>query len=186
MRKAVLIILTMSTCVIAVSILLGSSSPNRTHSKFGEVSQQVDLSSLEPFDIRFMPQTGVQPAVSLNQALTAALPNSHGVLDPATDQVAPGVQIAAEYGTFTDNESAVEAAGSDQQTLTYVNIPAWVITFTGTTVGAPVYGPAPRRPLTVAEAVKVDRHAPVEHDLVPVTEAVVINAQSGKAIEVFD
>lgn len=141
------------------------------------VGTTVDLSSFAPFDFSFTPQPPGQASVSQEQAVTTALRYSIGAGDLAGN-VLPGVTVNAQYGLFTDNKMTSEPNGSDQQTLLYQQVPVWIVTFTGATVGGPGDGPRrakggpPRQPETSTTGVN--------------TEAVVINATSGAAMLTFD
>lgn len=74
------------------------------------VGQQVNLSSLAPFAIRFTPLPAVQSSITQNQAVSVALQNSYATRD-SSGQLLAGVQVNAQYGLYSKRQVYGGATG---------------------------------------------------------------------------
>jgi hypothetical protein len=142
------------------------------------VGKAVDLSSLEPFHITLTGQAAQGAAVSQSQAMSIALTHSVGATD-ANGQLLSGVHVEAQYGLLSQDRMARQ--GSDGiQHLLYRNVPAWVVTFSGPTVGGLAQGPALPKGIARSNAIRSHTSTVVN------TEAVVIDAQTGNCLMILD
>lgn len=172
------IVVTLGVTIAAAALMLtlglgGVPRPGRT-GPGSSVGQSVDLSSFGPFQIELTPASSQGASVSEQQAVSAAMGHNVGATD-ASGNLLPSVQVNAQYGLFSDNKVAVEQSGI--QTLLYQDVPAWIVTFSGTSVGGFRDGPALRTPTSQVK----------QHDsTITNTEAVVINAQTGAVLMTLD
>ncbi|HEV3312282.1 MAG TPA: hypothetical protein VG815_17355 [Chloroflexota bacterium] len=133
---------------------------------------------LSAFGIEFTPSSPSAGAISDQAAVKSALRFSwvHGASDGSLPS---GVTVNAWSGIFTDTEyQGVQPPGGPQ--IIYRDMPVWLVTFSGTTVGAPNFGPMGTTPLS-------NRNAGTRrHDLLVNNETVIVDATTGQALLTLD
>jgi len=83
---------------------------------------------LAPFGMSFQQISDASPSVSMAEAVDIAMHN--GPAEGSDGGLAPNVDVAAEYGLFSDSEQGTQTAGG-KFVLTFQARPAWIVTFTG-------------------------------------------------------
>jgi hypothetical protein len=108
---------------------------------------------LKAFGMRFSPDSTTQPTVSLNQAVSNALTMGGAPTDDG-GHLLPNVYVAAEYGSQQPDGMFKPR---------FQNVPAWIVTFTGS--GVNIYSAGPVSP-SGAE--------PVNHEV-----SIIVDARTG-------
>ncbi len=151
-RAAACLFLLASGAAVAVGV-------TRTHIATSASQFKVrrhDLPNLSPFNMTFSPATPAGGTVPEDQAISAAIANTAGLADGGG--LPSNVNVAAEYGSFTDTAMA-RPSPSGSLHLLYQNVPVWIVTFWGPGITAVSSNPSTPPPSSnggSAEYVVVD------------------------------